>query len=279
MPVTGVGKGAWMSELHNRAPVIIKRRKVVAAEAHHGGAWKVAYADFVTAMMAFFMMLWLLGSTTDVQRKGIADYFAPTVPVSRNAGGAEGLFGGETAAALRDFPYEGNTMANASILSGGAENLPPDVMALDDLERMLVGKGGESMLSDMALRHVVTRLTDEGLVVEVFSLPDAPLFLGETDIPADHTLEIVGVIAEAAGLVRNGVAVSAFVPAQTVLRIGEPVWPLSSARAEKVRQLLGTGGLRPERLRRVTGHADRSPAVENPMSTRNDRFEVTFLRR
>lgn len=268
-----------MAELHNMAPVIIRRRKTVVAGGHHGGAWKVAYADFVTAMMAFFMMLWLLGATSDVQRKGIADYFAPTVPISRNAGGAEGLFGGETAAALRDFPYEGNTMANAAVVGGGADSPPADVMSLDDLERMLMGKGGESMLSDMALRHVVTRLTDEGLVVEVFSLPDAPLFRGETDVPADHTIEIVGVIAEAAGLVRNGVAVSAFVPAQPVVRIGEPVWPLSAARAEKVRQLLGAGGLRPDRLRRVTGHADRSPAVENPISTRNDRFEVVFLRR
>ncbi|MCA8904464.1 MAG: chemotaxis protein MotB, partial [Hyphomonas sp.] len=56
---------------------IIKRKKVVKGEGHHGGAWKVAYADFVTAMMAFFLLMWLLNATTEDQRKGIADYFSP----------------------------------------------------------------------------------------------------------------------------------------------------------------------------------------------------------
>ncbi|MEO1550477.1 MAG: flagellar motor protein MotB, partial [Pseudomonadota bacterium] len=71
-----------MSEQSNR-PVIIKRKKVVSAEGHHGGAWKVAYADFVTAMMAFFLLMWLLNATTEEQRKGLADYFKPTIPVHR----------------------------------------------------------------------------------------------------------------------------------------------------------------------------------------------------
>ena len=59
------------------------------------GAWKVAYADFVTAMMAFFMLMWLLNATTEKQRKGIADYFNPTIPVNRISGGGDGAFGGE----------------------------------------------------------------------------------------------------------------------------------------------------------------------------------------
>lgn len=66
----------------SNAPIIIKRKKLIAA-GHHGGAWKVAYADFVTAMMAFFMMMWLLNATTEKQRKGLADYFSPTIPLSR----------------------------------------------------------------------------------------------------------------------------------------------------------------------------------------------------
>ena len=59
------------------APVIIKWKKIIAADAHHGGAWKVAYADFVTAMMAIFMLMWLLNATTEQQKKGIANYFSP----------------------------------------------------------------------------------------------------------------------------------------------------------------------------------------------------------
>lgn len=76
------------------APIIIKRIKK-AAHAHHRGAWKVAYADFVTAMMAFFLLLWLLNVTTDIERKGIADYFAPA-SISKSDSGAGGLFGGQT---------------------------------------------------------------------------------------------------------------------------------------------------------------------------------------
>jgi chemotaxis protein MotB len=83
-----------MDVRRNVPPVIIKRKKVVAEGGHHGGAWKVAYADFVTAMMAFFLLMWLLGATTEQQRKGIADYFNPTLPLDRVSGGGNGAFGG-----------------------------------------------------------------------------------------------------------------------------------------------------------------------------------------
>jgi len=79
----------------NTPIIIIRRKKKGGHGGHHGGAWKVAYADFVTAMMAFFLLLWLLNVTTDVQRKGIADYFAPA-SISRSESGAGGIFGGQT---------------------------------------------------------------------------------------------------------------------------------------------------------------------------------------
>ena len=82
-------------EKEQNAPVIIKRVKKGGHEAHHGGAWKVAYADFVTAMMAFFLLLWLLQATTEEQKLGIADYFAPA-SVARSKSGADGILGGRT---------------------------------------------------------------------------------------------------------------------------------------------------------------------------------------
>lgn len=78
------------------APVIFKRKKIIAADGHHGGAWKVAYADFVTAMMAFFMLMWLLNATTEQQKKGIADYFSPTLAINRSSGGGDSSFVGDT---------------------------------------------------------------------------------------------------------------------------------------------------------------------------------------
>jgi len=75
---------------------IIKKKKVINGGGHHGGAWKVAYADFVTAMMAFFLLMWLLNATTEDQRKGIADYFDPSVPVSRTSAGGDSMFKGSS---------------------------------------------------------------------------------------------------------------------------------------------------------------------------------------
>src|SRR5580704_9983790 len=81
----------------DQPPIIIIRKKKIVAGGHHGGAWKVAYADFVTAMMSFFLLLWLLNVTTDIQRKGIADYFAPA-SISKSENGAGGVMGGQTIA-------------------------------------------------------------------------------------------------------------------------------------------------------------------------------------
>src|ERR1700744_6183171 len=79
----------------NANQIIIKKVKGGGHEGHHGAAWKVAYADFVTAMMAFFLLLWLLNVTTDVQKRGIADYFKPTI-ASKSQSGADGVLGGQT---------------------------------------------------------------------------------------------------------------------------------------------------------------------------------------
>jgi len=75
-------------------PIIIKRKTVASGDGHHGGAWKVAYADFVTAMMAFLLLMWLLNATTEDQRKGLADYFNPTIPISRASAGGAGMLSG-----------------------------------------------------------------------------------------------------------------------------------------------------------------------------------------
>ncbi len=79
-------------------PIIVKKIIEAPHAAHHGGAWKVAYADFVTAMMAFFLLMWLLGATTEKQRKALADYFAPTIVQTKtDTAGSTGLFGGDSA--------------------------------------------------------------------------------------------------------------------------------------------------------------------------------------
>ncbi len=270
--------------VHANAPVIIKRKKVIAGGGHHGGAWKVAYADFVTAMMAFFLLMWLLNATTEQQRKGIADYFSPTVPIARISGGGDGMFGG-TDMFSRDTMAQSGTGgvgqldgSVASDDSAAAQERAAEVAALRDLEETLLGQGGEAMVSDQALRHVVTRLTDEGLVIEIFSLDGAPIFVGDSQTPTPVLHELAAMLARVFAMVENPVAVTGHNRGQTVVLVDNPVWEVSAGRADQMRQLMEAGGLDPARLRRVTGAADRVLADDNPMSIRNDRVEVTLLR-
>ncbi len=268
----------------NGAPVIIKRKKVVAGGGHHGGAWKVAYADFVTAMMAFFLLMWLLNATTEKQRKGISDYFNPTIPVNRISGGGDGAFGGDSVFAEETMAHTGtgamgretSTATDTGVSGRGAGGAEAE---LEDVEKALLARGGESNTMQQLLRHVVTRVTDEGLVIEIFDLPEAPLFEGESADPAPVTRSIAALLAEVLNLTTNEIAVSGHLRALPVTLIDNPVWDLSADRAQATRGLLETAGLDPARMQRVSGYADRKPAVTEPADPRNNRIEIILLRR
>lgn len=274
----------------NAAPVIIKRKKVVGGGGHHGGAWKVAYADFVTAMMAFFMLMWLLNATTEKQRKGIADYFSPTIPLSRVSGGGDGSFGGDSVLSEDQIAQNGTGASSrkptAERQARGQSGIDADErarkMAFADearrIEEALFGLGGESMASTRAARHVVTRLTDEGLIVELFDLEDEPLFEGDTDQPAEILIEMAAMLARVFALTGSGIAAEGHIRAYPQPLRNNPVWGLSTMRAMQLRKLLESEGLAETRIRRVTGHADRKPSVLNPMAVRNNRIEVILLR-
>ena len=263
-----------MSRQNNAAPIIIKRKKIVKGGGHHGGAWKVAYADFVTAMMAFFLMMWLLGATTESQRRGLADYFNPSIPVHRISSGGEGMFGGtDVETRTQAAPARPEDEATESGADTRAETA-----SFEELQEHLNGLGGESALMDEALRHVVTRVTDEGLVIEVFDLPGAPLFVTDTDIPEPILEQIIVVTSRIFDMVVNRLSIEGHTRSYTVVQANDPRWQLSTARADRVRRLISAAGFDPARLARVTGHADRRPADPNPMSVRNNRLELILLR-
>lgn len=281
-----------MSAHSNAAPVIIKRKKVVAGGGHHGGAWKVAYADFVTAMMAFFLLMWLLNATTEQQRKGISDYFSPTIPINRISGGGDGSFGGDSIFSEDTLPQNGTGASQSyatahqqargdiGLLAEGPANAEAkaEAEAFSSVESALTGRSGESMVADNALRHILTRVTDEGLVIEIFDLAEARLFNAQSTDPTPLLRDLAGLIASVSNLVENNLAVEAHTRALPIMVADNPVWDLSSARANKMRQMLEGEGLSTQRMHRVTGHADRKPVVANPMAVRNNRLEVILLR-
>ena len=269
--------------------VLVKKVKASAHAAHHGGAWKVAYADFVTAMMAFFLLMWLLNATTEKQRKGISDYFNPTIPVNRISGGGDGAFGGDSVFAEETMAHTGTGAMDRKVAAasadadgesdgegkGGNGDAESD---LEDVEKALLARGGESNTMEQLLRHVVTRVTDEGLVIEIFDLPNAPLFDGETAEPRPVTKAIAGLLVEVLSLTTNEIAVNGHLRALPVMLVENPVWDLSADRAQAMRALLETAGIDEGRIQRVSGYADRKPAVTEPADLRNNRIEIILLR-
>ena len=276
-----------MGAQSNAAPIIIKKKRVSGGDGHHGGAWKVAYADFVTAMMAFFMLMWLLNATTEKQRKGLADYFSPTIPVNPVSGGGDGAFGGNNMFSEKTMVMDGSgasqknptearqARGSIGVSEDGGKEIVED---FSSLEAELMGRTGESMVSDKVLKHIVTRVTDEGLVVELFDTEDQPLFESGTHTPTAMMRALALLVARSSDLVQNAVAVEGHVQSSPVVLVKNPTWDLSTARAQTVRQMLQDKGLAAQRLDRVTGHADRELVAKKPMDARNNRIEIIFLR-
>lgn len=281
--------GDVMDGQPNARPVIIKRKKIIISGGHHGGAWKVAYADFVTAMMAFFMLLWLLNATTEKQRKGLADYFSPTIPINRISGGGDGAFGGDSVTSSGEHPDSGTGAANlyspaqdqnrsekGSSMSSSLNEIQAQSA---EINAALSARGGESMTMEQALRHIVTKITDEGLVIEIFDLEEMPLFEGDSSNPLQITNDIASLLVEVLSITTNKLAVNGHVRSFPITLIDNPVWALSAARAQVMRGLLQEAGIDSEKISRIGGFADRKPVTANPMAIRNNRLEVILLRR
>ncbi|MFU8897914.1 MAG: flagellar motor protein MotB [Roseinatronobacter sp.] len=257
-----------MQKADNVRPIIIKRKKVVAGGGHHGGAWKVAYADFVTAMMAFFLMLWLLGSVTEDKRKGIADYFSETRAIRSDSAGGSDLFDGISLSIEHSIT---DTIATQ-------EKYQSETFALDHVMDLLEGFATQDAEFADAFRHVAIRISDEGLILELFDLEDRSLFEDGTNTPHPVLEFLVTAIADAFRTVVNPIAVGAHSRSFPSVFLENPVWPASLERAKKAHAMMEGAGLAPLRFHRVTGHADRKLADPVPTAPRNNRIELILLR-
>ncbi|MGL5010586.1 MAG: OmpA/MotB family protein, partial [Paracoccaceae bacterium] len=233
------------------------------------------------------MLMWLLNATTEKQRKGIADYFNPTIPINRISGGGDGAFGGDSVFSEETLTQSGTgatlqrpTESDAARgETGSAADEGAAAAELAEVEQALLAWGGESMTMEQLLRHVVTRVTDEGLVIELFDLPDAPLFDAEGSAPTPKMQALMHLLADVLAATTNEIAVNGYVRAHPITLIDNPVWPLSSSRAQAARVLLGELGMPEARIQRVTGYADRMPVTTDPVAIRNNRIEIVLLRR
>jgi chemotaxis protein MotB len=270
-----------MGDQSSTQPIIIKRKKVVQGDGHHGGAWKVAYADFVTAMMAFFLLMWLLNATTEEQRKGIADYFNPTIPVSRiSGGGSDGLNGSsmfteETYAKMGT----GGTRNVTVDTPGNAESRAADASTQEVAENLNNLRDELSQDAKHLSEHLMIKMSPEGMVLEVVDSDSSPLFAVGSSNPTPLLMELLTSISGSLGTFQNDLKIVGHTDSlQYRQDNGYDNWNLSTDRANTIRRLLLSQGLVPSRLREVSGRADTDPlAPDNPSASQNRRISIVIL--
>ena len=265
-------------------PVIVKKITVVSG-GHHGGAWKVAYADFVTAMMAFFLLMWLLGATTEKQRKGIADYFTPTLVKTREgSAGSYGLLGGSSLTDVDNYPFRaGQTGTKAMTVPRDATGGPKDGGAKSKRTASLQERLQKKLQSSAALaklaRQVRVTMTPEGIRLDLMDDADFSMFRLGTTVLTPSAQQLIQAIAQAIGPETGGLTVRGHTDSLQ-WRPGDPAnnWSLSAGRAEATRQALMRYGVGESRFRRIEGVAAQEPLIPaNPTDPRNRRMSILLV--
>jgi chemotaxis protein MotB len=266
------------------APIIVKRVTIVEG-GHHGGAWKVAYADFVTAMMAFFLLLWLLGATQEKQRKGIADYFSPTlVKLRRETAGSDGILTGQTIIDVKTPPGRPEPIKRA-VPTSPRTGMQGSGQSAQDNEKLraLREKIGRRIAEKRELSHLAKQVrvmrSPEGIRIDLVDDADFSMFELGTTILTKPARGLLGVLSdtlkdEPAPLILRGHTDS--LPWRGGVTANN--WSLSTGRAEATRQALVLGGLSQKRIARIEGVAETEPLVaDNPADPRNRRISLLLL--
>ena len=272
-------------------PIVIKRIKKSAA-GHHGGAWKIAYADFVTAMMAFFLLMWLLGSVTKGDLQGIADYFRTPLKVSLSGGSGAGDSTALIKAGGKDL-----TRADDQQLRRG--EMPPKKQALnaaaaraavarEDGQRLKALKSRVEEVIDLnpVLRQyrnqLMVDITSEGLRIQVVDELNRPMFdLGSAQLKP-YAREILVALAPTLNGVPNAISLTGHTDGKPYAsgERGYSNWELSADRANASRKVLVAGGIDEGKLKRVVGM---SSAVlfdgNDPLNPVNRRIAIIVLTR
>jgi chemotaxis protein MotB len=265
-------------------PIIVKKITVVAG-GHHGGAWKVAYADFVTAMMAFFLLMWLLGATTEKQRKGIADYFTPTlVKMKQGSAGGYGLLGGSSLTDVDNYPHAAGqtgtkTMTIPRDATGGPKDGGSKAKRTASLQQRLQQKLAANEKLRKLSRQVKMTVVPEGIRLDLLDDANFSMFRIGTTILTPDAMELMQVIGQAIAPDAAPLSVRGHTDSLQ-WKPGDAAnnWSLSAGRAESTRQALMRYGVSEKRFRRIEGVADQEPLVtENPSDPRNRRMSILLM--
>ena len=244
-------------------PVIIVKKSGHGHSGHHGGAWKVAYADFVTAMMAFFLVMWIVGQSNPM-KAGVAGYFRDPGVFERGTGGSAGIMPGAPKGITAPTPTPNDTDVAVAkeVLEQAAQRLREAIEQLPDF----------SKIKD----RVEIEVTPEGLRIELIDTANDSFFkVGSAALHDDSKL-LLGVIAGELGKIPNRVAVEGHTDSRAFEgRGGYGNWELSADRANSARRAMTDSGLRPDQVDTVRGYADRRPRIaDDPLDARNRRISI-----
>lgn len=270
-------------------PIIVRKVVAAAHHAHHGGAWKIAYADFVTAMMAFFLLMWLLGMTDEEKRKGLADYFTPTlIEYRQSSAGSTGILGGDSIIADENYPHKAAQTGTRAIVvprdvTGGTQELRPTeasearlVEVQRSIERAIAA---DRAIAGLAGQVGFTR-DETGLRIDLVERADFAMFTLGTARFEPRARRLVGAVARAVAsqpgtlIVRGHTDALAFANGSSAGN-----WLLSAQRADATRQALLLEGVSQRRIARIEGVADSDPVNRSdPYDPRNRRISITLGR-
>ncbi|MBK7355511.1 flagellar motor protein MotB [Propionivibrio sp.] len=274
-------------------PIVIKRIKKVAG-GHHGGAWKIAYADFVTAMMAFFLLMWLLGSTANGDLKGIADYFTNPVKVSMQGGSGAGDATSILKGGGKDLTSSAGQVKNGELESkkktpnlkeAKTEQLRKEFeqrekTTLNELKQNIEKLiDGNSMLRQFK-NQLLIDVTPEGLRIQIIDEKNRPMFDTGSDDLKPYSRVILREIGNALNAVPNKVSFSGHTDAAAFGGGGKGFsnWELSANRANAARREMINGGMDANKVLRVLGLSSSVLFDKNdPLSSANRRINIVVL--
>jgi len=272
------------------AVVIIKRKKGGAHDDHHGGAWKIAYADFVTAMMAFFLLMWLLGSTSKGDLNGIAEYFNTPLSVAITGGSRSGtansVLDGGAMSLMKTVPAAANVSPKTSQDKSApaqdkrVKQLAEDAQRLTELKTKIESLINLNPKLSPFKNQIKLDMTSEGLRIQIIDAQNRPMFDSGSSTLESYTKDILDQLGVVLNDVENHVSIAGHTDslAYTGGANGYSNWELSSERANAARRELINGGMTAQKVLQVRGLSDALPLdPTDPSAAGNRRISIVVL--
>lgn len=257
----------------DQQPIIIKRVKGKGHGGHHGGAWKVAFADFMTAMMAFFLVMWLVGQSDDVKRS-VAGYFKDPGKYQRM--GKSGVLKGSDA--VMKTNQSSASMIKPPTKEESASS-KKETEQLNLIARAIMAELEKQKEFERLKKNIKLQMTSEGLRIVLNESEDSPAFFEQGSAKLlQKSAVILVTIAKELGNLTNHIVIEGHTDNSGSNQGGYTNWELSADRANAARQLMEVSGLYAGQVREVRGFADRFPMIaDNPSDMRNRRVSLVVL--